>query len=92
MSATAKPRTRTRTRKSYPCACCGCAFTLNPSVIHPWYTGRDKGLLRDGAGVPLTFFNAGHAWAYVFSTAQPNDARAKDNYRVLTLAQYEAGG
>lgn len=59
-------------------------------VVWPYYTGRDKGCLHDGRGNPLLFAHAGHAWWYVFTVAQPNDLRAKDNYRVVTLGEYRA--
>jgi hypothetical protein len=59
-------------------------------VIHPYYTGRDKGCLCNSEG-PLLFMSPGHAWWYVFHKAQPDDQRSMDNYRVITLADYQAG-
>jgi hypothetical protein len=66
-------------------------LTQRPYVIHPYYTGRDKGAISDPAtttGEPLLFFSQGEAWWYIFHTLQPNDVRAKSNYRVITLAEY----
>jgi len=60
----------------------------DPWIIHPFYTGRDKGALRNGDGAILGFFSQGHAWKYIFETVQPNDDRACTNYRVIRLSEY----
>lgn len=68
-------------------------------VIHPYYTGRDKGCLMipnpnyPGPGEPshtgvLLFDTPEEAWEYIFTVVQPNDERAKHNYRVVTLKEY----
>lgn len=65
----------------------------DPFVIWPYYTGRDKGVLRhrgeDGItrGI-LTFFNEGQAWKYI--SEMPGDDRRWDNYRVVRLSEYVA--
>lgn len=70
--------------------CQGLSFTSNPYVIHPYFTGRDKGAVHGGDGWPLLFSNEGRAWMHVFSSVQPNDSRAADNYRVIPYKQYIA--
>lgn len=60
----------------------------DPYVIWPYYTGRDKGAVSDRDGRPLLFMTAGHAWHHIFFVVQPNDDRAKSNYRVVRLSEY----
>lgn len=71
-------------------------------VIHPYYTGRDKGcLMRPNPNYPqdggashiglLLFDTVEEAWEYIFTVHQPNDDRAKNNYRVITLKDYRDG-
>lgn len=55
-------------------------------IIWPYYTGRDKGPVRDRnvEGMPvMTFRTEGEAWHHIFFVLQPNDDRAKYNYRVV---------
>lgn len=54
-------------------------------IVHPYYTGRDKGPCHDGRGNVLTFPSEGRAWEYVFTKAQPNDDRAASNYHVYAV-------
>lgn len=65
-------------------------------VIHPYFTGRDKGPLRernpnfltDGGPTHfdiLKFETADAAWEHIFTKVQPNDPRAKHNYRVYDI-------
>lgn len=63
--------------------------TDNPFVIHPYYTGRDKGCVSHKDGTPMLFYTEGDAWWYIFNTHQPHDPRAKHNYRVITLREYQ---
>jgi hypothetical protein len=35
------------------------------------------------SGAPIEFATSVEAWEYVFTTVQPNDQRAQDNYRVI---------
>ena len=65
---------------SYRCEGPGIYSSQNPILIHPYYTGRDKGPISHKDGTPMMFFNEGHAWNYIFTVLQPNDLRAMDNY------------
>jgi hypothetical protein len=65
------------------------SFASDPFVIHPFYTGRDKGALYEGDKL-LTFFNEGYAWWWIFNKVQPSDMRACSNYRVIRLSEYLA--
>lgn len=67
-------------------------------VIHPYYTGRDKGpLMRrnpnwktEGGATHLdvlTFPTEAAAWEHIHTVVQPNDPRADYNYRVYTLKE-----
>jgi hypothetical protein len=58
-------------------------------VIHPYYTGRDKGALGNGPDLIL-FDTEEEAWEYIFTQVQPNDPRAKHNYAIRTLKDYAA--
>lgn len=59
----------------------------DPWVIHPSYTGRDKGAIMIDQEI-ATFYSQGHAWKYIFQHLQPEDDRACTNYRVLRLSEY----
>ena len=63
------------------------AVNRDPWVIHPYYTGRDKGALMHEGGI-MAFFSQGHAWRHIFTVVQPNDVRACTNYRVIRLSEY----
>ena len=66
------------------------SFRDDPFVIHPYYTGRDKGALYNEDHKLMTFYNEGHAWRHIFTVVQPDDIRACDNYRVIRLSEYLA--
>jgi hypothetical protein len=77
----------------------GICSSSDPYVIWPWYTGRDKGALcerldpAEGKGTHgdlLLFYGPGHAWHHIFTHVQPNDSRARDNFRVVKLSEYHA--
>lgn len=68
-------------------------------VIHPYYTGRDKGAVMvsnpeypgEGQASHLgicLFDTEEDAWNYIFTVVQPNDERAKRNYYVETYREY----
>lgn len=61
-------------------------------VIHPWYTGRDKGALRargDTSGTPLTFPSVEAAKDYLRGRGD-HEWQVASNYRFVTLAAYYA--
>lgn len=67
-------------------------MTNSMVVIHPWYTGRDKGAMRargDTSGKPLTFVSVEAAKTFL---RERGDAewQVERNYRFPTVAEYYA--